>query len=77
MREEITAQYQPGTSTEVTMHDGSVLRLLAPNRFVIDWVQRHHLERILEVVDDTHAETEVVLEVGSRVAAAGAAASPV
>jgi chromosomal replication initiator protein len=54
--------------------DGSVLRLLAPNRFVIDWVQRHHLERILEVVDDTHAETEVVLEVGSRVAAAGAAA---
>ena len=27
MREEITAQYQPGTSTEVTMHDGSVLRL--------------------------------------------------
>ena len=54
--------------------DGSVLRLLAPNRFVIDWVQRHHLERILEVVDDTHAETEVVLEVGSRGPAAGAAA---
>ena len=46
--------------------DGSVLRLLAPNRFVIDWVQRHHLERILEVVDGAHAETEVVLEVGSR-----------
>ncbi len=27
MREEITAHYAPGTSTEVTMHDGSVLRL--------------------------------------------------
>ena len=27
MREEITAHYQPGTSTEVTMHDGSVLHL--------------------------------------------------
>jgi 2-oxoglutarate ferredoxin oxidoreductase subunit beta len=27
MRQEITAQYQPGTSTEVTMHDGSVLHL--------------------------------------------------
>lgn len=27
MREEITAQYAPGTSTEVTMHDGSVLHL--------------------------------------------------
>lgn len=27
MREEITAHYQPGTSAEVTMHDGSVLHL--------------------------------------------------
>ena len=46
--------------------DGSVLRLLAPNRFVIDWVQQHYLGRILEVVDDTDATTEVVVEVGSR-----------
>ena len=53
--------------------DGDKLRLLAPNRFVIDWVQRHHLERILQVVDDAHAETEVVLEVGSRDAAGVAA----
>ena len=27
MREEITAHYDPGSSTEVTMHDGSVLHL--------------------------------------------------
>ncbi len=27
MRQEITAQYQPGTSNEVTMHDGSVIHL--------------------------------------------------
>ncbi len=27
MRQEITAHYQPGTSNEVTMHDGSVLHL--------------------------------------------------
>ncbi len=46
--------------------DGAVLRLLAPNRFVIDWLQQHHLERILEIVDDTGTEIEVVLEVGSR-----------
>jgi chromosomal replication initiator protein len=46
--------------------DGSVLRLLAPNRFVIDWVQQHYLERILEVVDDTDTNTEVIVEVGSR-----------
>jgi chromosomal replication initiator protein len=50
--------------------DGSVLRLLAPNRFVIDWVQQHYLERILEVVDDTDTNTEVVVEVGSRQPAA-------
>ncbi len=48
--------------------DGSVLRLLAPNRFVIDWVRQHYLDRILEVVDDSNASTEVVVEVGSRAA---------
>jgi chromosomal replication initiator protein len=46
--------------------EGSVLRLLAPNRFVIDWVQQHYLERILEVVDDSETNTEVIVEVGSR-----------
>jgi len=46
--------------------DGSVLRLLAPNRFVIDWLQQHHLERILEIVDDSGTSVEVLLEVGSR-----------
>ena len=49
--------------------DDGVLRLLAPNRFVIDWVQQHYLDRILEVVDDTDANTEVIVEVGSRQAA--------
>ena len=52
--------------------DGGILRLLAPNRFVIDWVQQHYLERILQVVDDTDANTEVVVEVGSRQAAPAA-----
>jgi chromosomal replication initiator protein len=55
--------------------DGSVLRLLAPNRFVIDWVQQHYLERILEVVDDTDTNAEVVVEVGSRQAAPQAMAA--
>ena len=49
--------------------EGSVLRLLAPNRFVIDWVRQHYLGRILEVVDDADGNTEVVVEVGSREAA--------
>jgi chromosomal replication initiator protein len=50
--------------------DGSVLRLLAPNRFVVDWLQQHHLQRILLLVEERGAGTEVVVEVGSRTAAA-------
>ena len=43
-----------------------VLRLLAPNRFVVDWLQQHYLERILELVAENSSNTEVALEVGSR-----------
>ncbi len=52
--------------------DGPVLRLLAPNRFVIDWVQDHYMERILELVDEGDQDAEVVVEVGSRDAPAAA-----
>jgi chromosomal replication initiator protein len=53
--------------------EGAVLRLLAPNRFVIDWLQQHYMERILQLVDDGNANTEVVVEVGSREPSAAAA----
>ncbi len=49
--------------------DDAVLRLLAPNRFVIDWLQQHHLKRILELVEDRTDGIAVALEVGSRAAA--------
>lgn len=55
------------------VEDGSVLRLLAPNRFVVDWLQEHYIERILQIVDDSGVPAEVVLEVGSRKPAALAA----
>ncbi len=48
------------------VEDGGVLRLLAPNRFVVDWLQEHYIERILEIVGDTGVAAEVVVEVGSR-----------
>jgi chromosomal replication initiator protein len=51
------------------VEDGGVLRLLAPNRFVVDWLQEHYIERIVEIVDDTDASAEVIIEVGSRQAA--------
>lgn len=46
--------------------DGRVLRLLAPNRFVVDWLQQHHLQRILQLVEENGGGTELVIEVGSR-----------
>jgi chromosomal replication initiator protein len=48
------------------VEEGSVLRLLAPNRFVVDWLQEHYIDRILEIVDDSGTPAEVVVEVGSR-----------
>jgi chromosomal replication initiator protein len=52
------------------VEDGNVLKLLAPNRFVVDWLREHYIERILELVDGAGGASEVVVEVGSRQAAA-------
>jgi chromosomal replication initiator protein len=58
------------------VEDDGKLRLLAPNRFVVDWLEEHYIERILELVDGSGASAEVVVEVGSRQAAPAVAASP-
>ena len=49
--------------------DSGVLRLLAPNRFVVDWLQQHHMARILQLVEESGGGAEVIVEVGSRDAA--------
>jgi len=48
--------------------EGGVLKLLAPNRFVVDWVKERFLERIKELLATAgHGEiTAVELEVGSQ-----------
>ena len=48
------------------VEDEGQLKLLAPNRFVVDWLQEHYIERILEIIDGSRAGTELVVEVGSR-----------
>ncbi len=48
------------------VEDAGRLKLLAPNRFVVDWLQEHYIERILELVSSADGNTEVVVEVGSR-----------
>ena len=47
---------------------GGRLRLLAPNRYVVDWVNQNCAQRILELVDELvpAPSPEVVVEVGSR-----------
>ena len=57
------------------VEEGGVLRLLAPNRFVVEWLQQHYVDRILQIVSDADTNTEIVIEVGSRASAAPAATS--
>jgi chromosomal replication initiator protein len=51
------------------VEDGPLVRLLAPNRFVVDWVKGHCLEQIRSWWS-THSDkgSEVVVEVGTRAA---------
>jgi len=50
-----------------------VLRLLAPNRFVIDWLRQRYLDRIREIIDGSAGDFELVVEVGSRAGRSAAA----
>ncbi|QJD28844.1 chromosomal replication initiator protein DnaA [Methylococcus geothermalis] len=54
------------------VEEGSELRLLAPNRFVLDWVKQHFIGKIEEVVSEQNLASipSVVLEIGSRSAEA-------
>lgn len=50
------------------VQDKHNLRLLAPNRFVVDWVRQHFLTRIVEITEDCAGDdgVQVTLEVGTR-----------
>jgi chromosomal replication initiator protein len=50
------------------VEDGSRLRLLAPNRYVVDWVNQNCTARISELVDELVPAPvpQVVVEIGSR-----------
>jgi len=49
-----------------SIEEAGTLKLLAPNRFVVDWLKEHHVERILELVRNIDSSVGVVIEVGSR-----------
>lgn len=50
------------------LEDDDQLRLLAPNRFVLDWVKSHHLEQIRTALNRRYPEQgiQVVLEIGTN-----------
>jgi chromosomal replication initiator protein len=51
------------------VEDGAELRLLAPNRFVLEWVKQHFFDKIEEAVSNQKIQPvpNVVLEIGSKV----------
>ncbi|HUL12683.1 MAG TPA: chromosomal replication initiator protein DnaA [Methylococcaceae bacterium] len=53
------------------VENGSELRLLAPNRFVLDWVKQHFFDKIEEAVSNQKIQPapSVVLEIGSKLQA--------
>ncbi len=51
------------------VEDDSTLRLLAPNRYVVDFLNTHHVERISELVSNAGVGLNVIVEVGSVQAA--------
>jgi chromosomal replication initiator protein len=64
------AQFNTWIRPLQAVEDGHTLRLLAPNRFVVDWVNENVVSRISELVDAVGSPPapSVVLEVGSRAA---------
>jgi len=53
------------------IEDGSTLRLLAPNRFVVDWVNANCMDQINQFVDTHDSQNlAITVEVGSRSLAA-------
>jgi len=65
-----TQQFNTWIRPLQVMEDSQQLRLLAPNRFVLDWVNTRLLERIEQLLGEisgTPAENKVVLEIGGNI----------
>jgi chromosomal replication initiator protein len=60
------------------VESGSELRLLAPNRFVLDWVKQHFIGKIEEVLSTQKVQPapSLVLEIGTRKQEAAAPFAP-
>lgn len=48
------------------VQDGKMLQLLAPNRFVLDWVKQRFLERISELIKELDPQSTIAMSVGTQ-----------
>ena len=48
------------------VESGDTLRLLAPNRFVVDWLKQHYIDTIHRLTEKFDPSVAVIIEVGSR-----------
>ena len=74
LEEELSAQqFNTWLRPLHAVQDNQMLRLLAPNRFVVDWVRERFLERIAELSSEySNGALSVQVEVGSQARPAGA-----
>ena len=47
------------------IENSNTLRILAPNHFVVDWLNQHYIKKIIELAQTSKKEVKVVIEVGS------------
>ena len=68
LEEELSAQqFNTWLRPLHAVQDNQMLRLLAPNRFVVDWVRERFLERIAELSSEySNGALSVQVEVGSQ-----------
>lgn len=54
-------------SVKCSANGDEQLILLAPNKFVVDWIRQHHLPRIKEIISGLHGDTiEVLLAINNN-----------
>ncbi len=48
------------------VESNNTLRLLAPNKFVVDFLKKQHLQRMSQLVKERNSQINLIIEVGSR-----------
>ena len=72
-----TSDFSTWISPLQAIEKNNQLKLLAPNKFVLDWVKEHHYSKIAATIENfSNSQYEVTLEIGSKSSQTGVAAFP-